>query len=137
MMRIHSIRPIVTGIGALAAAATLLVGLAAQQRPASITAEQLLAGTSNQSQWLMFGGDYSARRHSPVTQISPQNVSRLVHQWTFQTGTLGMFEATPLVIDGVLYVTGPNNYAWALDARTGRQFWRYRRALPDDMRVCC
>jgi alcohol dehydrogenase (cytochrome c) len=60
-----------------------------------------------------------------------------VHQWTFQTGTLGMFETTPLVYDGVVYVTGPNNYAWALDARTGRQFWRYRRALPDDMRVCC
>src|SRR5205809_6818159 len=79
-MRSLPIRPIVTGIGALAAAATLLVGLAAQQRPSSIAAEQLLAGTTNQSQWLMFGGDYSARRHSPVTQITPQNVNRLVQQ---------------------------------------------------------
>jgi alcohol dehydrogenase (cytochrome c) len=137
IMRTQSIRPIVAGLGALAAAATLLVGAAAQQKASVITAEQLQAGTTNQSQWLMFGGDYSARRHSPVTQITPQNVNRLVQQWTFQTGTLGMFETTPLVYDGVLYVTGPNNYAWALDARTGRQFWRYRRALPDDMRVCC
>jgi alcohol dehydrogenase (cytochrome c) len=136
-MRTRSIRPIVTGLAALAATATLLVGVAAQQKGAVITAEQLQAGTSNPSQWLMFGGDYSARRHSPVTQITPQNVNRLVQQWTFQTGTLGMFETTPLLYDGVLYVTGPNNHAWALDARTGRQFWRYRRALPDDMRVCC
>ena len=43
------------------------------------------------------------------------------------------FEATPLILDGVLYVTGPNNYAWALDARTGRPFWRYRRELPPDL----
>ena len=85
----------------------------------------------------MFGGDYSGRRHSPLTQVTPQNVSRLAHQWTFQTGTLGMFETTPLVHDGVLYVTGANNYAWALDARTGQPFWRYRRELPDDLRVCC
>jgi alcohol dehydrogenase (cytochrome c) len=109
----------------------------AQQKPPAITAEQLLAGVANPSQWLMFGGDYSMRRHSPLTQITPQNVNRLAHQWTFQTGTLGNLEATAIVHDGVLYVTGPNNYAWALDARTGRVFWRYRRELPSDLRVCC
>ena len=43
------------------------------------------------------------------------------------------FEATPLVLDGVLYVTGSNNFAWALDARTGRPFWQYRRELPPDL----
>ena len=102
----------------------------AQQKPPAITGEQLLAGLANPSQWLMFGGDYTMRRHSPLTQITPQNVTRLTHQWTFQTGTLGNLEATAIVHDGVLYVTGPNNYAWALDARTGRAFWRYRRELP-------
>jgi alcohol dehydrogenase (cytochrome c) len=125
------------GLAGLAAASTLLVGLEAQQKPASVTQEQLLAGTANPSQWLMFGGDYSARRHSPLTQVTPQNVHRLVHQWTFQTGTLTQFETTTLVIDHVLYVTGLNNHAWAIDARTGRSFWRYRRQLPEDLRVCC
>jgi alcohol dehydrogenase (cytochrome c) len=121
---------------AIGVAFAALVPLAGQQKPVAITSEQLLAGAAA-SQWLMFAGDYSGRRHSPLTQLTPQNVNRLAHQWTFQTGTLGMFETTPLVHDGVLYVTGPNNFAWALDAKTGRTFWRYRRELPDDLRVCC
>ena len=58
-------------------------------------------------------------------------------QWTFQTGTLGNFETTPLLRDNILYVTGPQNVAWALDARTGRQIWRYRRELPSDLTACC
>ena len=61
---------------------------------------------------------------------------RLTAQWTFQTGTMTRgrgFETTPLVWDGVLYMTGSNNLAWALDARTGRPFWQYRRELPDDL----
>ena len=68
--------------------------------------------------------------------ITPENVQDLVPIWTFQTGTMTRgrgFETTPLVLDGVLYVTGSNNFAWALDARTGRPFWQYRRNLPDDL----
>ena len=133
-MRYEIIR---SSFAALAAAAAISIALGAQSKAPAVTSEQLLAGAANPEQWLMFAGDYSGRRHSPLTQVTPQNVNRLVHQWTFQTGTLGMFEATPLVYDGVLYVTGANNHAWALDARTGRTFWRYRRELPDDLRVCC
>ena len=58
-------------------------------------------------------------------------------QWTFQTGTLGNFETTSLLRDNVLYVTGPQNVAWAIDARTGRQIWRYRRELPPNLTACC
>src|SRR4030095_1786180 len=58
-------------------------------------------------------------------------------QWTFQPGVLGAFQATPLVIDGVIYITGFNNNAWAIDARSGRQIWRYRRDIPDQMHLCC
>ena len=54
-----------------------------------------------------------------------------------QTDTPGKFETTPIVLDGVLYATGANNLAWALDARTGRVIWRYRRELPDGVMVCC
>ena len=113
------------------------VWLSAQQDPASgPTFEQLLQGSTDPSQWPTFSGDYSGRRHSPLTQITPENAHRLTAQWTFQTGTMTRgrgFETTPLVWDGVLYVTGSNNFAWALDARTGRPFWRYRRELPDDL----
>ena len=98
--------------------------------------EDILAGFSDPTKWLTYSGDYSGRRHSPLTQITPENVRRLVPAWTFQTGTETRgrgFETTPLVLDGVLYVTGSNNFAWALDARTGRPFWQYRRDLPNDL----
>jgi alcohol dehydrogenase (cytochrome c) len=101
-----------------------------------VTYADLLQGLSDPASWLTFSGDYSGRRHSPLTQITPQNVHRLAPVWTFQTGTMTRgrgFETTPLVLDGVLYVTGSNNFAWALDARTGRRFWEYRRNLPDDL----
>ena len=101
-----------------------------------MTFEDLVSGLRQPSQWLTFSGDYTGQRHSPLTQITPENVHRLVSQWTFQTGTITRgrgFETTPLVWDNVLYVTGSNNFAWALDARTGRPFWRYRRDLPDDL----
>src|SRR5678815_275201 len=60
---------------------------------------------------------------------------RLSAQWTFQTGIIPRrgYEGTPLVVDGVMYLTGPFNTAWAIDARTGRAFWRYRRDLPNDL----
>ena len=58
-------------------------------------------------------------------------------QWAFQTNTLGKFESTPLVLNGIMYFTGPNNTAWAVDARTGRQIWAYRRDLPEGIDVCC
>lgn len=98
-----------------------------------VTSEDILAGLANPSRWLTYSGDYTGRRHSPLKQITPDNVQRLTPQWTFQAETLALgrgFEATPILIDGVLYVTGSNNYAWAIDARSGRPFWRYRRDLP-------
>ena len=101
-----------------------------------VTYQDLLNGLKNAASWLTYSGDYSGQRHSPLKQITPENARRLTAQWTFQTETLARgrgFEATPLVLDGVMYVTGPNGFAWALDARTGRPFWRYRRDLPNNL----
>jgi alcohol dehydrogenase (cytochrome c) len=124
----------------LALASLAAVAVYAQQAPppAQVTPQDLLAGLKDDgSSWLLFGGNYANHRYSPLTQITPQNVNRLAPQWTFQTGTLGNFEATTLVRDNVLYVTGPQNVNWALDARTGRQIWRYRRELPPNLTACC
>ncbi len=96
----------------------------------------ILQGFADPSRWLTYSGDYSGKRHSPLTQINTENVASLRPVWTFQTGTTTRgrgFETTPLIDDGVLYVTGSNNYAWAIDAKTGRRFWQYRRNLPDDL----
>ena len=87
--------------------------------------------------WLNYGGDYAGQRHSPLTQITPANINGLAVQWAFQTATLCKFEATPIVVNGVIYITGPNNTAWAIDARSGRQLWSYRRDLPEGMNICC
>jgi alcohol dehydrogenase (cytochrome c) len=107
--------------------------VAQQTAPSSVTARDLLDGLKDPTRWLMYSGDYSGARHSPLTQITPANVQRLAAQWTFQVENMVTgrgFEGTPLMLDGVLYITGNNNTAWAIDARTGRQLWRYRRQLP-------
>ena len=108
----------------------------AQEDPPMVTYQDLLNGFKNPSSWLTYSGDYSGQRHSPLKQITPENAGRLSAQWTFQTETTARgrgFETTPLVVDGVMYVTGPNGFAWALDARSGRPFWRYRRELPNNL----
>ena len=121
------------------AAAALSWSVAAQQpaSPSQVTPQDLRDGLTNPTRWLTYSGNYANHRHSPLTQITPANVNRLVAQWQFQTDTLGKFEATPLVVDGVIYVTGPLDTAWAIDARTGRQIWRYKRDLPNGLIACC
>ena len=115
----------------------MLIAQSPPPRP-NVAVQEILDGLpADGSRWLTFGGDYGNQRHSPLTQITPDNVARLGPRWTFQTATLGNFETTPLLRDNVLYVTGPQNVAWAIDARTGRQIWRYRRELPPNLTACC
>jgi len=116
--------------------ALLAAGSGFSQNSNGVSYEDILQGFADPGRWLTYSGDYSGQRHSPLTQITPENVKQLAPAWTFQTGTTTRgrgFETTPLIDDGVLYVTGSNNYAWALDAQTGRAFWQYRRNLPNDL----
>jgi alcohol dehydrogenase (cytochrome c) len=141
-----------TWAAALAAVGAIGASLGAQipTLPASpgvpnapeITAKDLADGLKNPSRWLTYSGDYTGQRHSPLRQITPQNVNQLSAQWTFQNGISlpgQKFETTPLVVDGVLYATGALNYAWAIDGRTGKQLWRYQYPLPpqQSLKVCC
>src|SRR5206468_10954131 len=124
-----AMRAIILRAVLIAAAAGIPIA-AQQSAPALVTFDDLRAGLTDTSRWITYSGNYASQRHSPLTQITPQNVSRLTAQWAFQTETLGKFEATPLVFDGVVYLTGPEDTGWAIDARTGRQIWRYRRDVP-------
>jgi len=134
-------RRYVRGALVVLGAAALMATVAAQDVPPPlVSSQELLDGLkADGSRWLTFGGNYTNQRHSPLTQITPANVTRLVPQWVFQTDTPGRFETTPLVRDNVLYVTGPLNVAWAIDARTGREIWRYKRELPPTggLTACC
>ena len=102
-----------------------------------ITTRELLDGLANPSRWLTHSGDYAGHRFSPLKDVTPANAGQLAAQWAFQTGVNNKFEATPIVIDGTLYVTGALNHAWAIDGRTGRQLWHYQRTLPQGLKVCC
>ena len=74
--------------------------------------------------WPTYHGDYSGQHHSGLTQITPANVGRLTLAWAFQTGQPQQIKATPILVNGLLYVTTPDNL-WALDARSARQVWHY------------
>jgi alcohol dehydrogenase (cytochrome c) len=119
---------------ACALVAALLVSAAAH---AQVSAERLRAANAEPQNWLTYSGGYSSWRYSTLDQINAGNASRLTLQWAFQVGDLGQFETTPLVVDGVLYGTGQNDRAFALDGRTGRAIWRYQRNLPDKLQPCC
>jgi alcohol dehydrogenase (cytochrome c) len=74
--------------------------------------------------WPGYHGDYSGRRHSALTQITPENVKNLALAWAFQTDQSAQIKSSPLLADGILYFTVPENL-WAVDARSGHQIWHY------------
>src|SRR5579859_3874063 len=74
--------------------------------------------------WPGYHGDYSGRRHSSLTQITPQNVKSLTLAWSFQTNQTIPLKSSPLLVDGILYFTAPDN-VWAVDARSGHQVWHF------------
>ena len=74
--------------------------------------------------WPMYHGDYSGRRHSSLTQITPKNVGNLSLAWVFQTNQTQRLKSSPLMVDGILYFTVPDNI-WAVDARSGHMLWHF------------
>ena len=75
--------------------------------------------------WPGYNGDYSGRRHSPLKQITPQNVKDLGLAWAFQTNQIATIKSSPLLVDGILYFTVLDDI-WAVDARSGHQIWHYK-----------
>jgi alcohol dehydrogenase (cytochrome c) len=117
--------------------AALVAVVACNVAQGQVTAERLLNAGKEPQNWLMYSGDYTGRRFSALEQITTANAHSLVAKWAYQTMAGGKFETTPLVVDGVLYGTGQDDRAYALDARNGRPIWQYQRALPADIRPCC
>jgi len=99
--------------------------------------QELLDAQGNNTNWLMYGRTYDSNRYSSLDAINKENVSKLIPVWSFQTGVLDGFECTPLVIDGVMYITTPWNHAYAIDCRTGSELWHYQKSLPDNLALCC
>ena len=117
---------------------TVLAGLltAAATTRAQVPFDRIVRGDAETRDWLTYSGGMLAQRHSPLTQITPANVKNLELQWVFQARSLEKFEATPLVVDGVMYTVQPPNDIVALDAVTGRVFWVYPYIPSPLARLC-
>ncbi|MEQ1855873.1 MAG: PQQ-dependent dehydrogenase, methanol/ethanol family [Longimicrobiales bacterium] len=94
------------------------------------------------AEWLTYGRDYSETHYSPLTDITTANVAQLRPAWSWTLPKSGARpEATPLVVDGVIYATGPYSYVFALDARTGEPLWHWDPGIPEEEQggpsVCC
>jgi len=103
--------------------------------------ERILRADDDPQNWLTYSGGLNSHRHSPLTQITPENARDLKLSWVFQARSLEKHEVTPLVVDGVLYTVQSPNDVFALDAATGKTIWQYSHrpqmasALPGSCRV--
>ena len=104
---------------------------------AQVSQQQLLDAASAPQNWLMYSGSYQSQRYSTLSQITPANAKDLEIKWVFQADSVQKMEATPLVVNGVMYVTQPPNDIIALDAKEGRVFWTYHYPVPTDVHLCC
>src|SRR5215510_1422539 len=110
-----------------------LFGTAAAQihNYASVTEQRLLK--PEPENWLITRGTYAGWGYSPLEKITTDNVKKLAPVWALSTGVIEGHEAPPLVNNGVMYVSTPQNQVFALEAKTGDVLWRYKRDLPEDL----
>ena len=102
-----------------------------------VTYERLLKADQEPGNWLTYSGTYNGWRFSKLNQLTPQNVKNLRVKWLFQGRHNEKFETTPLVVDGIMYLTRPENAIYALDVVTGRQLWMYEHRNPPRTFNCC
>ena len=117
--------------------ALLLLMLALPCVHAQVGFDRILNAAKEPQNWLTYSGNLMGQRYSPLTQITPANVKNLELQWVFQSRSLEKFEATALVVDGVLYTVQAPNDIVAMDAATGRIFWIYSYVPSAEARPCC
>jgi alcohol dehydrogenase (cytochrome c) len=99
--------------------------------------ERIRRAADEPGNWLTYGGNYNGHRHSTLEQLTPKNVAELKPAWVYQSRESGRWEVTPLAVDGIIYISERPNIVTALDGRTGRPLWNYRRPMPEDVPGCC
>ena len=112
----------------------LILAIVAAASQATVSYDRLLHADREPQNWLSYSGNYSGQRYSPLSQINRTNVKYLQLKWSYHplyvknTNSQNKMENTPLVVDGIMY-TGTALEAVALDALTGRQYWKLSRPL--------
>jgi len=102
-----------------------------------VSYDRLLRADQEPQNWLTYAGSYKSWRYSPLDQIRTGNAKNLELKWLYQLDSTDKFEATPLVVDGVMYFSEPPSDVIAVDGKTGRAFWTYRYELAGNVGVCC
>jgi alcohol dehydrogenase (cytochrome c) len=100
---------------------------------AQVPYQRIASAEGDPSTWVTYSGNYQAQRFSPLDQINRQNVANLKPTWIYQVRHTGIVETSPIVVDGVMYITEPPSTATALDLRTGRPLWTYTPKIPSDV----
>ena len=103
----------------------------------SVTQEQLSGAAGDESNFLHTNGNYDQTRYYPGKQINASNVGKLRPAWIFQTEVKESLETTPIVVGGVMYVTTSFNHVYAIDAKTGQEFWHYKHKMGPVTTYCC
>jgi alcohol dehydrogenase (cytochrome c) len=113
-------------------------GAPASRTPTWVDAASILVSDKRPSEWLTFAGNYAGHRHSMLSTISKQNVSKLRVAWIAQLRSASEFlEASPIVTSNLVFVTESPEGVIALDATTGEKVWEFRRPLPSGVPACC
>lgn len=102
-----------------------------------VTWERLVNAADEPENWLMYSGTLDSQRFSGLDGIHNRNVGGLELKWAYQIPEIDRAETTPLVVDGVMFITEAPSNLVAVDAATGRPYWRYDHELPEDLRICC
>src|SRR5437762_10689249 len=102
---------------------------------AQVPYDRLVKAGSEPANWLTYAGTYKSQRYTQLDQINKRNVAQLKPAWVYQLRAAGVFETSPLVVDGVMYMTEPPSTVTALDVRTGRPLWTWTPRIPDDVIV--
>jgi alcohol dehydrogenase (cytochrome c) len=103
-----------------------------------LTSHRLRSAGSRSDEWATYSGSLDGRRYTPLAEINPDNVSQLRIQWIQQFSTSDpTIAATPLVVDGVMFVTEPPSNVVALDVKSGQVIWSYRRPVAAELALCC
>jgi alcohol dehydrogenase (cytochrome c) len=115
----------------------LVTALLPMAAGAQVTDDRLLHAAGEPQNWLTYSGSYASERYSTLKQIDLTNAKNLELKWVFLSRSLESFEATPLVVDGIMYTVQAPNDVVALDAKTGAVFWMYEYKPSPDSRPCC
>jgi alcohol dehydrogenase (cytochrome c) len=102
-----------------------------------VTWERLVNAADEPENWLMYSGTMDSKRYSALDEINTSNVTELEMKWAYQIPVIDRAETVPTVVDGIMFITEAPSNVVAVDAETGRVYWRYDHEMPEDLRICC